>query len=84
MKETGIVRQVDDLGRIVLPIELRRVMHIKKKEELVFSVRDDVIVLRKKQTNCLLCNGIWNLRDFSGEKVCDACLKEIRQLDLEY
>lgn len=83
MKETGIVRQVDELGRIVLPIELRRTLHIKNKEELVFSIEDDVIILRKKRTTCRLCNNAWNLKDFQGEKVCDSCLRELRQMDMD-
>lgn len=78
MKETGIVRKVDELGRIVLPIELRETMQIKNKEEMAFYLKDDVIVLKKKETVCCLCGSKTKLREFNGEKVCRACLDDLQ------
>ena len=60
MKSTGIVRKVDELGRIVLPIELRRTLDIAEKDSLEIYVDDDSIILRKYQPACIFCD---NARD---------------------
>ena len=56
MKSTGIVRKVDELGRIVLPIELRRTLDIAEKDSLEIYVDDDSIILRKYQPACIFCD----------------------------
>ncbi|MEG1404933.1 MAG: AbrB/MazE/SpoVT family DNA-binding domain-containing protein, partial [Oscillospiraceae bacterium] len=60
MKSTGIVRKVDELGRIVLPIELRRTLDIAEKDSLEIYVDEDSIILRKYQPACIFCD---NARD---------------------
>ena len=55
MKSTGIVRKVDELGRIVLPIELRRTMGIDVKDALEIYVEGDTIMLRKYEPSCVFC-----------------------------
>ena len=72
MKSTGVVRQLDNLGRIVLPIELRRTMGI--------SVKD--IVLRKYVPACLFCGQEGDVVAFKGKNICQACLEELRQGNL--
>lgn len=56
MKSTGIVRKVDELGRVVIPIELRRTLGINEKDSLEIYVDDDKIVLKKYKPNmtCLI------------------------------
>ena len=80
MKSTGIVRRVDELGRIVLPIELRRTMGIAEKDMLEIFVDDSSIVLKKYTNTCIFCNGSENIAVFHGRNVCPNCLKELQEL----
>ncbi len=77
MKSTGIVRKVDELGRIVLPIELRRNMDITEHDPLEICVEGEAIVLRKYQPTCVFCSGAKNLVNFKGKKVCQNCVKAL-------
>ena len=81
MKATGIVRRVDDLGRIVLPIELRRSLEISEKDALEIYVDGDKIILRKDREACVFCDGTKNLTSFRGRKVCTDCLAKLRGSD---
>ena len=66
MKSTGIVRKVDELGRIVLPIEIRKVLDIKEKDALEIFTEDDKIVLKKYQPACIFCGDADNVIYFNG------------------
>ena len=77
MKSTGIVRKVDELGRIVLPIELRRTMGIDVKDSLEIYVDGDSIILRKYEPSCGNAKDIVN---FKGKNVCSACARELGML----
>lgn len=79
MKSTGIVRKVDELGRIVLPIELRRTLDIGEKESLEIYVDDDRIVLRKYEPACIFCGDTRNVESFREKCICAMCLKELRK-----
>jgi len=79
MKATGIVRKVDQLGRVVLPIELRRVFNIEVNDPLEILVDNDRIVLRKYEPACLFCGNADSVVDFKGKKICKACLATINQ-----
>lgn len=79
MKSTGIVRKVDELGRIVLPIEIRKVMDIKEKDSIEIFTDSDQIVLRKYQPSCVFCNDADNVVYFSGKRVCAACIEKLKQ-----
>ena len=81
MKGSGIVRRVDELGRIVLPIELRRSLDIEERDPLEITMDGDRIVLRKYQQTCIFCNAEEDLLDYNGKRVCRACLKRLNQLD---
>ena len=83
MKSTGILRRVDELGRVVLPIELRRSLDIEEKDPLEISVEEDRIILRKYQPTCIFCGAESDLLDYRGKKICDACRKEIVDIDIE-
>lgn len=76
MKATGIVRQVDDLGRIVLPIELRRIMDIKIKDPLEIYVENDSIILKKYQAGCVFC-GNAQVVNYKGKNICPDCIREM-------
>ncbi|MCQ2418974.1 MAG: AbrB/MazE/SpoVT family DNA-binding domain-containing protein [Clostridia bacterium] len=77
MKGTGIIRKVDELGRIVLPIELRRTLEIGEKDALEILVDGQNIILRKFAPCCVFCGNTERLLDFKGKRICAACLKEL-------
>ena len=81
MKSTGIVRKVDELGRIVLPIELRRTLEIEEKDSLEIYVDGSSIVLRKYQPACVFCDDATDVVNFRGKIVCQNCLKELAGLE---
>ena len=77
MKSTGIVRKVDELGRIVLPIELRRTMNIEVKDALEIYVDGDQIVLKKYEPSCIFCGNAKDIIHYKGKNVCSACAHEL-------
>lgn len=77
MKATGIVRRIDELGRVVLPIELRRTMNLNVKDPMEIFLEDDCIILRKYEATCLFCGGNHNLLSFKGKLICSDCLKQL-------
>lgn len=82
MGATGIVRRLDELGRIVLPMELRKSLDIQVKDAIEITAEDDVITLRKHSPACVFCGKEHNVADFKGKNVCANCLDEIKaQLD---
>ncbi len=79
MKATGIIRKVDELGRIVLPIELRRNLDIAERDELEIYVDNDRIILQKHEASCVFC-GNSVVATFRGKYVCSNCAKELSTL----
>ena len=77
MKSTGIVRKVDELGRIVLHIELRRTMNIDVKDALEIYVDGDQIVLKKYEPSCIFCGNAKDIIHYKGKNVCSACAHEL-------
>ena len=77
MKATGIVRRVDVLGRIVLPIELRRTLGIDVRDPLEIFVKDDSIILRKYDPVCVICGESGNLKEYKGKQICQNCIDEL-------
>lgn len=77
MKSTGIVRKVDELGRIVLPIELRRTLDIAEKDSLEIYVDEDSIILRKYQPACVFCDNARDIVVYKGKNVCKDCIKSL-------
>lgn len=77
MKSTGIVRKVDELGRIVLPIELRRTLDIAERDELEIYLDDDKVVLRKYEPSCIFCSSSRNLVTYRGRNVCMDCIRNM-------
>ena len=80
MKSTGIVRKVDELGRIVLPIELRRTLDIAEKDSLEIFVDGSGIVLKKYRPTCVFCDSAKDISTFKGKNICPKCLKELRSM----
>ena len=78
MKSTGIVRKVDELGRIVLPIELRRTLNIAEKDAIEIYVDGSSIILKKYEPTCVFCGNARNITTFREKNVCANCLKELR------
>ena len=77
MKSTGIVRKVDELGRIVLPIEMRRTLDIAEKDALEIYVDGDNIILRKYQPTCIFCDNAKGVISFKGKNVCPDCISKL-------
>ena len=77
MVSTGMARKVDDLGRIVLPVEMRRMFGIRPGDELEIGVDGVAIVLRKIEARCVFCGDGVSLRLFREKQVCAVCAKEL-------
>lgn len=77
MKSTGIVRKVDELGRIVLPIELRRTLDIEEKDSLEIYMDGSSIVLKKFQPACIFCDSEKDIIEFRGKNICPRCFQEM-------
>lgn len=78
MKATGVVRKLDDLGRIVLPIELRRTLDIKEKDAVEIFVEGDLVILKKYQPDCIFCGETKEVINFKGKNICKKCLADIK------
>jgi AbrB family transcriptional regulator, transcriptional pleiotropic regulator of transition state genes len=77
VKSTGIVRKLDSLGRIVIPMELRRVFGLAPDDEIEILVEDDKIVLQKFESHCIFCQNEDNLTEYKGKQICGECLEEL-------
>jgi len=80
MKATGMTRQVDELGRFVLPIEIRRTLGIKVKDTLEIFIDEDRIVLKKYEPACIFCNSADNVVLYEGKRICGECLSKLKKL----
>ena len=79
MKSTGIVRKVDELGRIVLPIELRRTLDIAEKDSMEIYIEGDAISLRKYQPACIFCDSAKDSGSYRGKNVCSDCIRMLEE-----
>lgn len=77
MKSTGIVRKVDELGRIVLPIELRRTLGIEEKDRIEIFVEGESVILRKYQPACIFCDNAKDLILYKGKNICPDCIRSM-------
>ena len=78
MKSTGIVRRIDELGRIVLPAEMRRIFNINEKDAVEIFTKDDTIILKKWDAVCIFCGATNDLKSFKDKSVCPKCAKELK------
>lgn len=79
MKSTGVVRKVDELGRIVLPIELRRSLDIAEKDALEIYVHGEQVILKKYQPACVFCGEARDISNYKGKNICSECMKDIKE-----
>ena len=79
MKSTGIVRKVDELGRIVLPSELRKSLGIEIKDSLEIYVSGESIILKKYLPACIFCGEANEVTVFKGKNICSKCLKQLKK-----
>ena len=80
MKSTGIVRKVDELGRIVLPIELRSTLEIAERDSLEIYVEGSTIILKKYEPACIFCGDAKDVVNYKGRNICKKCLDEMKKL----
>lgn len=78
MKSTGIVRKIDELGRVVIPIELRRNLDLEVKDPVEIYTEGDMIILKKYEPACIFCGQARDVAIIKGKSVCPACLDELR------
>lgn len=79
MKSTGIVRKVDELGRIVLPIELRRTLGIEEKDRIEIFVDGESIILRQYQPACIFCDNAKDIINYKGKNICPDCIRAMNE-----
>lgn len=79
MKSTGIVRKVDELGRVVLPIELRRTLNIAEKDALEIFVDGHNIILKKYEPACIFCGNAKDVTVHKNKNICAECLDELKK-----
>ncbi len=79
MKATGIIRKIDELGRIVLPIELRKKLGIEQKDSIEIYVDGDKVILKKHENECIFCGNRKGLSEYKGKSVCEACIKNLSE-----
>ena len=80
MKSTGIVRKVDELGRIVLPIELRRTLEIAERDSLEIYVEGSTIILKKYEPACVFCGDAKDVLSYKGRNICRNCLEDMKKI----
>ena len=78
MKSTGIVRKVDELGRVVLPIELRRNLDIEEKDALEIYVDGNSVILKKYEPDCIFCGTAKDVTTYKGKNICAACMNDLK------
>lgn len=79
MKSTGVVRKIDELGRIVLPVSIRQNMDINEKDALEIFIDGERIILQKYQPSCIFCNNADNVVYYNNKRICSECLAKIKE-----
>ncbi len=78
MKALGIIRPIDELGRIVLPVETRKMMDLNPKDGVEVFIEDDKIILKKYRPSCIFCGEADGVIDFKGTKICRGCIESLK------
>jgi len=82
MKSTGVVRRIDHLGRVVIPIELRRNMGVLVNDEVQFYVDGELIIIKKYEPSCMFCESISDLVTYKSKRICHDCLDIINNIKI--
>ncbi len=80
MKSTGILRKIDELGRFVIPMEIRNKLEISTNDSLEIYVEGTSIVLKKHQPDCVFCGSSKNVTPYKGKNICEKCLNEMKNI----
>lgn len=78
MKSTGIVRKLDELGRVVLPVELRKSFNIEVKDLVEIFVDEEYVILRKYEPTCVFCSNTKEVTEYKNKRLCSECIAELR------
>ena len=78
MKSTGIVRRIDELGRVVLPVDMRRVLGLEIRDPVAVFVNEDAIIIRKHQPSCIFCGSEKGIELFRNKPLCSECRRQLR------
>lgn len=80
MKSTGMVRRIDSLGRVVLPIELRRTLELDEDSSLEIFVEGNQVILKKYEPSCIFCGEVNGVESYKGRNICAKCREAISNL----
>lgn len=80
MKATGVLRKIDGLGRIVIPMEIRNKLEISQNDPLEIHVEGTTIVLKKYEPDCIFCGSSKNVVEYKGKNVCSKCIKDLQEM----
>lgn len=78
MEKSCFIRKIDELGRIVLPIEIRQTLDIKEKNSLEIFLKENGVFIQKSTPSCIFCNSILGLKSFSQKDICKNCINKLR------
>lgn len=78
MSKSYFIRKIDELGRIVIPIEIRKILDIKEKDSLGISLENNCIFIKKETPYCIFCNSNSNLRFFNNKNICNNCIQKLK------
>lgn len=79
MKSTGVIRRTDELGRIVIPIEFRRILNIEEKDLLEIRLEEGALIIRKYEPSCVFCSSLKDISFFNGKNICGNCLGKLKE-----
>ncbi len=83
MKSTGMVRKLDELGRVVIPKEIRHKLNIEEKDPIEIYIQGESVVLKKYEASCIFCNNSKKLSNYKDKLICSNCLSQISKLSYE-
>ncbi len=78
MKSTGVVRKIDEMGRVVIPMEIRKTLDIKDGDSLEIFVDNDNIIFHKYQPSCIFCGNCDNVEFYAGKRICHDCIERLK------
>ena len=80
MKNTGITKKIDNLGRIVIPNEILKTLNLKKQDTLEFFTEGECLILKRYTKDCFFCGTTQNLLEFKGKCICKSCIDKLKEM----